>query len=64
MSVVHVATVAADLPHHVFDKVMTTTERALRELGATRVWVDPSLPAFAIMAEMADHIDGSAPPSE
>jgi hypothetical protein len=54
MTVLHVATVAADLPHHVFDQVMTSTERALLDLGATRVWVDPSLPAFAIMAEMTD----------
>jgi hypothetical protein len=55
MTVMHVVTVADDLPLHVFDKLMTATEHALRDLGATRVWVDPSLPPHAVMAEMRNH---------
>ncbi len=60
MKAIHVATVADDLPIDVFDTVMTSTERALLDLGATRVWVDPSLPAHAVMAEMHDGTAGSS----
>jgi hypothetical protein len=54
MNAIHVVTVADDLPLRVFDKLMTSTEQALLDLGATRVWVDPNLPGHAVMAELRD----------
>jgi hypothetical protein len=54
MNAIHVVTVADDLPIDIFDKVMTSTEQALLDLGATKVWVDPNLPAHAVMAEIHD----------
>ncbi len=52
MPTFHVLTVSPSLPVEMFDQVLTELERALRELGASRVWVDPDRPAIAVMAEM------------
>ena len=53
-NVLHVVTVAEDLPLPVFDMTMTAIERALLDLGATRIWVDGTRPLFAVMAEFPD----------
>lgn len=52
--VLHVVTVAEGLPLPVFDATMTAIERALVDLGATRIWVDGTRPLFAVMAEFPD----------
>lgn len=48
----HVLTVAPGLPLRVYDTLMTSAQQALEELGASRVWVDPARPLFAVMAEL------------
>ena len=59
---VHVLTVTATLPMATLDRVLTRVEAMLHDIGATRMWVDPDLPALAIVAEfpMTDLDEGGS----
>jgi hypothetical protein len=54
VQIVHVLTVVPTLPVSVLDEMLTAVEKALLEMGATRIWIDPELPALAIIAELPD----------
>jgi hypothetical protein len=58
-TVLHVATLPANLPHDLMDALLTATEGALLGLGASRIWVDPHVPGCAIMAEFLAVLDAS-----
>ena len=49
---VHVLTVIPTLPAATLDRVLTRVEAMLRDMGATRMWIDPDLPALAVVAEL------------
>lgn len=49
---VHVLTVAPGLPLWLLDHVLSRIEQALREAGASRVWISDELPALAVMADL------------
>ena len=53
MPPVHVMTVVPDLPLWLLDHVLSRTEQALVEAGASHVWIATDLPAIAVMAELA-----------
>jgi hypothetical protein len=62
MPTFHVLTVSPYLPVEVFDQVLTEVERALEELGASRIWVDPHGPPITVMADLpSSPPDGSHP---
>jgi hypothetical protein len=52
MPTFHVLTVSPYLPVEVFDQVLTEVERALEDLGAARVWVDPHGQPITVMADL------------
>jgi hypothetical protein len=56
VQIVHILTVEPTLPVAVLDDVLTAVDKALLEIGATRVWIDPDRPALAIMAELPDAV--------
>lgn len=47
-----VLTLDPALPMALLDAVLTATEHALVELGATRIWVDRTTPGMEVMAEL------------
>ena len=57
VQIVHVLTVVPTLPVVMLDDMLTSLEKALVEMGATRIWIDPERPALAIMAELPDVLE-------
>lgn len=52
-----VLTLDSSLPMALMDRILTVTEEALVELGATRIWLERSTPGMSVMAEIpSEHL--------
>lgn len=47
-------TVPPDLHLKVLDGVLSAVEVALLQLGASKIWIAPDLPALTVMADLPD----------
>jgi hypothetical protein len=54
---VHVLTVSTGLPMRLLEALLTQTEAVLEEQGATRIWVDSSLPGTTVLADFPERVD-------
>ncbi len=52
MPEVHVLTVSTGLPVRLLEALLTQTEAVLEDQGATRIWIDSSLPGTTVLAEL------------
>jgi hypothetical protein len=54
MPTIEVLTVSESLPAPILDRVLTATEEALLEAGASRIWLTPGSVALTVMAELPE----------